>query len=333
MKYFKCKMHNDSYILYCNDCKKNICILCEKDHLNHNKVSLGVLIQDKNKLEENKNNLRNFVYKCKSDIQEIINKLNKVMDNIESYFNIYNNMINGYEIKNRNYQILQNLNDMNKYNTEFINELNVIINEKNLDLKFKNLMNIYNKIYSKKSNNNEEIYSFECPNKENLTTQIDEGTDNASIEVIIKNSGNKQWPLNLAKLVFDRKKNIIGENVILLPQKPGECKNYIIKFLKLKSFPDGIFSAAFYLEVNGKKYGEKIDWNIIIEEKNKNIKKNIDYKDIKNNNIDYQEYIDEFRDTFNLYEKEYTDELLLNALKKNNFDLEKAFSYLFDVLM
>ena len=63
-KYFKCKMHNDSYILYCNDCKKNICILCEKDHLNHNKVSLGVLIQDKNKLEENKNNLRNFVDKC-----------------------------------------------------------------------------------------------------------------------------------------------------------------------------------------------------------------------------------------------------------------------------
>ena len=88
----------------------------------------------------------------------------------------------------------------------------------------------------------------------------------------------------------------------------------------MKSFPDGIFSAAFYLEVNGKKYGEKIDWNIIIKEK-KYIKKN----------IDYQKYIDEFREFFNLDDKkEYTDELLLNALKQNDFNYENAFSYIFE---
>jgi len=40
----------------------------------------------------------------------MINKLNKVMDNIDIYYNISKNMIKNYEKKNRNYIILQNIN-------------------------------------------------------------------------------------------------------------------------------------------------------------------------------------------------------------------------------
>jgi len=40
----------------------------------------------------------------------MINILNKVMDNIDIYYNISKNMIKNYEKKNRNYIILQNIN-------------------------------------------------------------------------------------------------------------------------------------------------------------------------------------------------------------------------------
>ena len=51
-KYFKCNLHNESYTLYCEQCKKNICIICEKEHKNHKKISLGEIMPDKNILEK-----------------------------------------------------------------------------------------------------------------------------------------------------------------------------------------------------------------------------------------------------------------------------------------
>ena len=50
--YFKCNIHNEQYNSYCNQCNKNICILCEKEHKTHDKISLGELIPDINKLNE-----------------------------------------------------------------------------------------------------------------------------------------------------------------------------------------------------------------------------------------------------------------------------------------
>ena len=89
LKYFKCKLHNDTYIKYCNECKNNICILCEKEHKNHNLISLVDILPNEDKLEENKNNLRNIINKFKNNIQDIINKLNEINNNIEIYYNVY----------------------------------------------------------------------------------------------------------------------------------------------------------------------------------------------------------------------------------------------------
>ena len=98
-KYFKCNLYNESYTLYCNNCNKNICVLCEKDHNNHNIISLGKMIPEKNKLEEDKSNLKIVIDKFIKDIKEIIDKLKNVMNNIESYYNIYNELISGFEAK------------------------------------------------------------------------------------------------------------------------------------------------------------------------------------------------------------------------------------------
>ena len=53
-------------------------------------------------------------------------------------------MINNYEIKNRNYQILQNINNINTDNIK--KDLNNIINENDINNKFQNILNIYNKM-------------------------------------------------------------------------------------------------------------------------------------------------------------------------------------------
>ena len=40
-------------------------------------------------------------------------KLNYLMESLDLYYNWNDNMKNNYEIKNRNYSILQNINDIN----------------------------------------------------------------------------------------------------------------------------------------------------------------------------------------------------------------------------
>ena len=48
------------------------------------------------------------------------------------YYNIYNDIINNYNCKNINYEILYNINEFNKYNNNIIKDINEIINDKNI---------------------------------------------------------------------------------------------------------------------------------------------------------------------------------------------------------
>ena len=102
-----CNKHNDSYIKYCKDCKENMCILCEKEHKNHNTIYLGDMIIEKSKLSKERDELKANVDKLKKNIEEIKNMLNKVLNNIEIYYKISNDIINNYENQKRNYYILE----------------------------------------------------------------------------------------------------------------------------------------------------------------------------------------------------------------------------------
>ena len=46
-------------------------------------------------------------------IKLIINKLNEEKKNIDIYYGLYNNIYKNYDKKNRNYKILQNVNEIN----------------------------------------------------------------------------------------------------------------------------------------------------------------------------------------------------------------------------
>ena len=70
-------------ISFCKNCNKNICINCSKEHNNH-EIYLYKIEEKDNKIKELEE-LRNKIDNLNKDIEEIINILNKVMNNMEIY--------------------------------------------------------------------------------------------------------------------------------------------------------------------------------------------------------------------------------------------------------
>ena len=130
-----CKIHGERYISYCKECEKNICDICEIEHDNNHNL---IYHRDIIKIRDN-NNINELEIKIDKLKNEIINKLNKIINNMDIYYNINKNIINNNNIRNRNYQILMNLNNINKYNNNIINDINNIINENNINNKYKYL--------------------------------------------------------------------------------------------------------------------------------------------------------------------------------------------------
>ena len=101
---------------------------------------------------------------------------------------------------------------------------------------------------------------------------------------------------------------------------PNEEKSYKVIIKDLKNYSEGDYKIAFLFYSGGKIRGEKIVALIRIKK-----------KDDKKNEIDkYIDKIQEFRDTFNLSEDEYSNEKLLEILKENDFNYENAFSSIFN---
>ena len=119
--------------------------MCENDHSENECISYGKIMPNIKTLNDELNNQKEKINEFINGIEDIITKLNKLIDNIEIYYKIYNDMINNYDNKNRNYYILQNLIDMKNYNNDFFNNINKIINEKNIINKFSHIIDMYDK--------------------------------------------------------------------------------------------------------------------------------------------------------------------------------------------
>ena len=86
------------------------------------------------------NNLKRIINKFKNNLEEIIIKLKKLQNNLDIYYNINNDIINNYEInKNRNYNLLINLNNINN---DIDNEINKLKYGNNLN----KILDLYNEI-------------------------------------------------------------------------------------------------------------------------------------------------------------------------------------------
>ena len=141
-KNYLCNQHGVPFCGYCNNCKKNICSNCEDDYDNHDIVLYGKLLKDKNKVLEKNTLLRKDINTFINIIKEMINKLNMVVKNFEMYLEINKNIIDNINNKNKNYELLSNI--MNINNNNIHNDIKNIINEKDINIQFNNIMNIYN---------------------------------------------------------------------------------------------------------------------------------------------------------------------------------------------
>ena len=144
-KYYICDRHNENFISYCEQCKINLCTLCE-GHKNHNRIFYSDELPKKEQLINEKNKLKDTINLINNDIKIMINILNEVMNKINIYYKINEDIINNYDDnnKNRNYETIYNLNHF-KYNI-YIRELNEIISYSSIKDKIKNIFNIYNKM-------------------------------------------------------------------------------------------------------------------------------------------------------------------------------------------
>ena len=142
LKDYICEEHNELYIEYCIECKKDICLSCENNHKNHETIFYKNIMRDINELKNDINEYKKEIDIFNYNIDDIINKLKKVKENMIIYYNIYKKMIDSYEIKNRNYIILKNLNEINN---NIIKDIKVINND-NMNDKIYKILNIYNKM-------------------------------------------------------------------------------------------------------------------------------------------------------------------------------------------
>ena len=154
-----CKKHNESYNSYCMKCKENLCLLCEKEHGNHEIISYGKMIPNTKELNQNLNEFKKSITEFKTNIENMIKILKDVYNSLEYINKINYDLINNFDIKKLNYEILQNINNINI--NPLMNDI-ITINEENDFLnKFKKIFNLHKKIKfkdNKETNYNENLY-------------------------------------------------------------------------------------------------------------------------------------------------------------------------------
>jgi len=148
-----CDIHNDTFVKYCTKCDQNICMECEFEHKNHNLTYFGELMPNKDNLLKEIAQFRIKIDEFNKNVNDIIKILNNTMDNIEIYYNICNDILNNFEIKKKNYYILQSIKEFFNYIEIIKKDINKINKENNLNNKINNIINISKSMTHKQKNN------------------------------------------------------------------------------------------------------------------------------------------------------------------------------------
>ena len=185
-KNYICQKHNDVFIKYCEDCHMNICFSCDTDHAEHKTITLVDLKPD---LEESKKRIEEIklmIDKLTTQINEITNKFNELIKDLKIYYEINNNILKNYEVKNRNYQVLQNVNEI--INNKIFEKIKAINDNNDLKHKLGDIIDLYNNI----NDENKEIKK-DIDEKETKVIKEKEKKDK------IKNSQKKLKNISLLK--------------------------------------------------------------------------------------------------------------------------------------
>ena len=151
-KNYVCENHGEILISYCDYCKMNLCLQCEMEHIHNQIISYKNIIPNKDEVENNLEKFKRKIDKLNENMEEIIKMINKIRNNMNLLYNIYQDIIINYKIKNRNYEKLKNISLINNINLNYIDE---IINNDDIFIKLKNIVNIHNIMTTKRNLMNE----------------------------------------------------------------------------------------------------------------------------------------------------------------------------------
>ena len=158
-KNYVCSKHYELYTKYCKQCNNNICYICEIEHKNHNIISLLDYRPDIEKTKKRLIEFKNVLNEFNKQIKDIQTKLNELIKSLNIFYDINNNIINNYNIKNRSYELYQNINEIINNNIIY-EQLKNINNNNNFKNKINNIIDLYNNII-----NNDNYKSNKITNK------------------------------------------------------------------------------------------------------------------------------------------------------------------------
>ena len=164
--------------------------------------------------------------------------------------------------------------------------------------------------------NQEEQYSLECLT-ENLHIKGIRGVNELSIIIKIRNNGKLDWPKN-SSIFLKNEKNfaqISAEEIKIISLKSGMVSDERIIYKYLQNLEPKIYYSYIVLNINGKNYGDPIEIKVEIAENE---------EEKKMNNL-----INKMRIEYEIPEKEMNNEVIRKALIQSNFDITKAFEYLY----
>ena len=231
-KNYTCFIHGERYTSYCQDCNKNLCDICELEHSKKHKFINHREISPNPEIKNNLDKLKKIIDDYKIEAQSVVNIINKTIYLIDIYYKLSSDIINSYQKKNRNYQILMNLNNIDIANNNIIKDLLEIIKENDIEKKFKYIKTIHDKMEINKSNNISNIiyYTENINNLKNIYDDSDYFENNilgafilctnleslklVKEDIIINNQKDKNILFDLILGDFDLNKfqNFLNEN-------------------------------------------------------------------------------------------------------------------------
>ena len=197
LNYSLCVEHQEKYINYCKTCKKNLCMYCDyTKHESHDiKIFFPIISDLELKIKESKLKMQ-YLEEFIDSVEKMRNEINENILKFETFLKnslLLNKMSTmNIDIKNINYQIIQNFYELNEYKNE--NTLfKEFISTKNILRRGKILLKILNS-YENDSNEKKE-------EKKELINNIE-------IKSTIKQSA---YPFNYFSLKNDgNEDNLIG---------------------------------------------------------------------------------------------------------------------------
>lgn len=240
LKNRKCSVHNKSNKFYCNTCSKYICQEClDSSHSPHKASNIYINVNKfKNNLKcfienEEKNN-KNQLKKYNDIIVKMRNIFNELIEYKNNVLNIKKGIINSYELNMENFNILQNMDLIQK---DFYNKKKLDNNIKNLCNKF-DIINDSNKIKKtikitinnekqNMDNNNNINKSNNNKNVNNKMINSDKDKEERKLNNSIESNSNSLFKKLNNSFQSNNNKSSINYNKNNIKFKVGKFENFL----------------------------------------------------------------------------------------------------------